>query len=266
MALVTYGSNGKISKAVVGGSTRYYTYNSLNQLTEYNGNTYTYDEMGNRATKRVGSSTIRYKYVRGNLLSEMSGFLYNYNCNGVRYQKYANGVTTTYYLDGEKILGEDRSDGTKLRYFYDIDGISGIICNGNKYECVRNAYGDVILIVQGGHMKACYHYDACGNCMVEQYNDANDIGNINPFIISPFTIILAALHIMAMGSRKEGLRRRELGTAASVLFAAAFLALLFQLLTPFHQDNAPFYITAFMAYGADAAGTVASAIRKRLGR
>ena len=91
-------------------------------------------------------------------------------------------------------------------------------------------------------------------------------GNINPFIISPFTIVLAALHIMAMGSRKEGLRRRELGTVAAVLFAAAFLALLFQLLTPFHQDNAPFYITAFMAYGADAAGTVASAIRKRLGR
>ena len=177
----TYGSNGKISKAVVGGSTRYYTYNSLDQLTEYNGNTYTYDEMGNRATKRVGSSTIRYKYVRGNLLSEMNGFLYNYNCNGVRYQKYANGVTTTYYLDGEKILGEDRSDGTKLRYFYDIDGLCGIEYNGTRYNYVRNAYGDVIAITSYGTAIAYYNYDAWGNCMVEQYNDANDIGNINPF-------------------------------------------------------------------------------------
>ena len=32
----TYGGNGKISKAVVGGSTRYYTYNSLNHSYHYN--------------------------------------------------------------------------------------------------------------------------------------------------------------------------------------------------------------------------------------
>ena len=182
----TYGSNGKISKVVVGGSTRYYTYNSLNQLTEYNGNTYTYDEMGNRATKRVGSSTIRYKYVRGNLLSEMSGFLYNYNCNGVRYQKYANGVTTTYYLDGEKILGEDRSDGTKLRYFYDIDGLCGMEYNGTRYNYVRNAYGDIVMLTSSGLPTAVYYYDAYGNCKVydvdgNENTDSDFLGNINPF-------------------------------------------------------------------------------------
>lgn len=37
------------------------------------------------------------------------------------------------------------------------------------------------MIASGGKPVARYYYDAWGNCKVEQYNDSNDIGNINPF-------------------------------------------------------------------------------------
>ena len=196
-----YGSNGKLSKTVVDGSTRYYTYNTLNQLLSYNGNTYTYDGMGNRASKNSQAYKCAYSYTRGNLIKEVAITLgdnvpllggltvktqYYYNCNGVRYKKVSNGETTTYYLDGEKILGEDRSDGTQLRYFYDIDGLCGIKYNDTYYKCVRNAYGDIVMLTSSGLPTAVYYYDAYGNCKVydvdgNENTDSNFIGNINPF-------------------------------------------------------------------------------------
>ena len=188
----TYSSNGKPSKVVVNGSTRYYTYNTLNQLTSYNGNTYTYDKMGNREKRKKGSITTRYNYTRGNLLSSITNIAnYSYNCDGVRYKKERpGGNITTYYLDGAKILGEDRKDSNgntvRLRYFYDIDGLCGIKYNDTYYECARNAYGDIMLITSGSSIVARYEYDAWGNYKVFDYqgnedNDANSIGNINPF-------------------------------------------------------------------------------------
>ena len=188
----TYSSNGKLSRAVVNGSTRYYTYNTLNQLTSYNGNTYTYDKMGNREKRKKGSVTTRYNYTRGNLLSSITNIAnYSYNCDGVRYKKERpGGNITTYYLDGAKILGEDRKDSNgntvRLRYFYDIDGLCGISYNDTYYKCARNAYGDIMLITIGSSIVARYEYDAWGNYKVFDYqgnedNDANSIGNINPF-------------------------------------------------------------------------------------
>ena len=78
-------------------------------------------------------------------------------------------------------MGEDRSDGTNIRYFYDIDGLCGIRYNGINYNVVRNAYGDIITIICGDDVVTQYFYDAWGNCQVKQFNDTRDIGKINPF-------------------------------------------------------------------------------------
>lgn len=43
-------------------------------------------------------------------------------------------MSTEYYRDGAKILGESRSDGKELRYFYDHDGLIGFKYNGNYYD------------------------------------------------------------------------------------------------------------------------------------
>ena len=126
------------------------------------------------------------------LLSSITNIAnYSYNCDGVRCKKERpGGNITTYYLDGAKILGEDRKDSNgntvRLRYFYDIDGLCGISYNDTYYKCARNAYGDIMLITIGSSIVARYEYDAWGNYKVFDYqgnedNDANSIGNINPF-------------------------------------------------------------------------------------
>lgn len=179
----TYTSNGKLNNVVVDGVTRKYSYNLSGQLVAYNGNTYAYDAMGNRSSKILNNQSDKYtySYIRGNLLSSINNSInYYYNCDGVRFKKVIGGVTTEFYLDGNKILGEVRG-GKKLIYFYDADGLCGVRYNEVNYVYVRNAFGDIVMIASGGKPVARYYYDAWGNCKVEQYNDSNDIGNINPF-------------------------------------------------------------------------------------
>ncbi len=178
----TYYNDGRLKNVAVNGASRNFVYNSYGQLQSYNGNTYSYDGMGNRSSKQTNKNNTTYTYTRGNLLSGISSVAnYYYNCDGVRFKKVAGSVTTNYYLDGDKILGEDRSDGKQLRYFYDIDGLCGIRYKGVNYTYARNSFGDVVMIACAGKPVARYYYDAWGNCKVEQYNDTNDIGNINPF-------------------------------------------------------------------------------------
>lgn len=72
--------------------------------------------------------------------------------------------------------------------------------------------------------------------------------NINALIISPFVIIPAVQHLMAL--RKE--MRRAITLSSSILLSVALIALILQIVTPFNQQNASFYTVAFMLYGADA--------------
>ena len=139
-----------------------------------------YCNYGNRTKK---GSTV-YKYTRSNLLESFNGIAnYTYAYNGVRYTKTVNGITTTYIYDGNKLLGEDRSDGKKLRYFYDAQGICGFRYNNNgsvrDIIYVKNALGDVVYLKDSsGNVLAKYEYDAWGNCTTIM--DKDGIGTLNP--------------------------------------------------------------------------------------
>ena len=52
--------------------------------------------------------------------------------------------------------------------------------NVENYEYVRNAYGDIVIIIKDGEPYAQYFYDAWGNSQVENYTNDN-IRNIKPF-------------------------------------------------------------------------------------
>ena len=113
-----------------------------------------------------------FEYERGNLLTKIkrrnaniAG--YSYNHKGMRYEKVVNGVTTTYYLDGAKILGEDRTDGKKIRYFYDAQGICGFgyTKDGKTkyYKYVKDLFGNVIMLMTAsGEPLVKYEYDTFG--------------------------------------------------------------------------------------------------------
>ena len=120
-----------------------------------------------------------FTYVRGNLLAGVdSNILYEYNKDGARFQKTVDGVTTKYFLDGHRIMGENRGTNT-IRHFYDIDGLCGIRYNGQNYNVVRDALGNVVAITQGATKVAEYAYDAYGRNFIKV--DIDGIATSNPF-------------------------------------------------------------------------------------
>ena len=67
---------------------------------------------------------------------------FTYNADGIRVGKSAPGVTTTYGVDGERIVYE-KTNGQVKRYFYDESGVAGFEYDGQKYIFRKNLQGDV---------------------------------------------------------------------------------------------------------------------------
>lgn len=144
---------------------------------------YGYDNYGNRTEKRyLGGDVIeRYVWERGRFLSEIRNgddetkARYTYDASGIRKSKTASGVTTQFYYLGTTLMGEDRSDGTKLRFFYDAEGPCGFRCfDGTEwktYTYVRDIFGDIVMIKdEMGAPRVLYRYDPFGNATVTCLN------------------------------------------------------------------------------------------------
>ena len=124
------------------------------------------------------------------MLVYAKGTKYSYNHEGVRIGKtLSSGKKVCYYVDGNKILGEER-DGIKLRYFYDATGICGLNINGTGYNLVKNTLGNVVAIVNSSSyfdaFVAMYTYDAWGNCTVRDNNGNEITDKSSPALINPF--------------------------------------------------------------------------------
>ncbi len=106
--------------------------------------------------------------------------LYTYNSEGIRTSKTVNGITTTYQLEGAKIISETTSD-TTIWYIYDENGmIIGFEYLDEAYYFEKNAQGDVLRIFdETGKVISEYVYDAWGN-VVKTIGD-EDIAKVNPF-------------------------------------------------------------------------------------
>ncbi len=88
------------------------------------------------------------------------------------------------YLDGGKILGEDRAN-YELRYLYDVSGLKIIRLHKNNtyynYECIKDSQGSIIAIInlRDNVLAAQYEYDALGKCTVLVNDD--EMAAMNPF-------------------------------------------------------------------------------------
>lgn len=152
---------------------------------------YTYDNYGNVVKKATGSTLYSCSWERGNLLKQVTkngmSASYEYNHRCVRFRKTVNGVSTEYYQDGAKILGESRSDGKELRYFYDHDGLIGFKYGNSNYGYVKDGQDNIVAIVNNnGSLVAQYEYDSFGKTTVKDSSgnvntNVGFIGNINPF-------------------------------------------------------------------------------------
>ena len=110
--------------------------------------------------------------------------LYLYN-SGIRIGKTANDVTYRYYLEGSRIIAEDRTEsGTtkKLFYYYDVNGICGFSyhdgASESRYIYRKNLQGDITDIIDSsGNIVASYTYDSWGNVLTK----TGTLADVNPF-------------------------------------------------------------------------------------
>ena len=176
----------------IDGTTYSYTYDNANQILTASNQSYTYDSTTKRLsyiTKNGINQYFRYDNLGNPVLYKGNGatqpanfvwkqgrelvsgtlnnknFSYSYDTNGMRYNKVVDNKRTEYYLDGTKILGENRiGHGGVILYIYDETGIAGMIYNSSYYYYEKNVLGDVVAVLDiNNNEVASYTYDAWGN-------------------------------------------------------------------------------------------------------
>ncbi len=138
-------------------------------LTEFNGKTISYDEIGNPTT--IGNQSLSWngRQLQGITDSENT-YTYLYNTDGQRVSKIVNGVTTEYFYNGSILAGQKTGNDT-LVFMYDNNGdIFGFTYDGLTFYYVKNAQNDVVGLALGEDVVAYYFYDAWGNARI--INDA----------------------------------------------------------------------------------------------
>lgn len=190
-ATYTYDSQNQLLTEVRGGTTYSYTYNAAGNmlsktkisgsgtdsftygntewrdlLTAYNGNSITYDTVGNPTTWYDGATMT---WVNGKRLASISAtsghsaLAFTYDADGLRLTKTVGSVQHKYLWQGGKLVSENYGS-TTLEFFYDESGAPyALIYNGTTYYYVTNLQGDVVKIVNAsGTSQAEYSYNAWG--------------------------------------------------------------------------------------------------------
>ena len=162
-------------------------------MTSYNGQSITYDEIGNPLTYRDGMTMTWTGRQLTTLTQNGKQNTYKYDVDGLRLEKTAGGVTTQYQYVNGQLLGEKRSNGVILRYTYDALGaLSGIqyknaagTVTNYIVRCTLSGDADQIYDTKG-NLLARYIYDTWGSTLSvidangKAITDANHIANINP--------------------------------------------------------------------------------------
>ena len=166
--------------------TRTYSYGDTNwkdKLTEFDGDSITYDKNGNPLTYR---DDMIFEWENGRILKNINtsdkAIQMSYDSNGMRTQKSVDGVKTNYYYDSSNNLFALTQGGDTLFFYYDNSGeVMSVSCNGTMYYYIKDLQGDITEIVdKDGKAVAEYAYDAWGNMLTEN-NGTLAVGKLNPF-------------------------------------------------------------------------------------
>ncbi len=182
-----YYKGGNLKNIYDGEDTVSFVYNNgdgiADRLMVYDGQLLSYDDIGNPLNFRDGiSMTWKNGRQLATLTNGQTSASYDYNESGIRNKKTVNGITTTYQLDGSKIVSENRN-GTVQSYFYDENGsVLGITYGGENYYFRKNFRNDVLAILNAsGEVVVEYSYDPWGNILAVTGSLASTLGADNPF-------------------------------------------------------------------------------------
>ena len=172
-------TTGELGEVVAVKTYGYEDANWKDKLTSYNGQTITYDEIGNPLQYRDG---MNFTWQNGRQLASINdNITYQYNDGGIRTQKTVNGVTTNYYLNGSTILSQV-TGSDQMDFYYDDTGNSiGFSLNGASYYYVKNLQNDIIGILDSnGNKVVSYVYDSWGSLISTTGSLAETVGIQNP--------------------------------------------------------------------------------------
>ena len=141
-----------------------------NRLTQYPGETFSYDDEGNLLTRSSAAGTFTYTW---NALGQLTAVIkngntttYGYDGWGRRVRKTANGVITRYLLQGDAVVMElSASNGILAEYSYypGVDRPLSMKRGAFLYYFAQDAQGNVTgLMHTNGTVAATYSYSAFG--------------------------------------------------------------------------------------------------------
>ena len=168
-----------------------YSYTDSNwkdKLTAYDGQTITYDAIGNP----LNDGTWTYTWEKGRQLRQMSksGMTveFKYDHNGLRTQKKVTSgseVTVTDYTLHGKLVTHLTRGSDKLHFFYDAQSRPAMVeFNGTLYSYVHNLQGDIVGILDSaGSLVVEYKYDVWGKpTLARTLTTAYEaLAELNPF-------------------------------------------------------------------------------------
>ena len=162
-----------------------YAYTNTNwkdQLTSFNGNTITYDAIGNPLTYNGRTFTWDKSRQLSSIAATGLSVSYTYNDSGIRTSKTVNGVTTNYHLNGDKVSYE-KTNSVYSYYTYDSNGqLVSINYNGTEYYYIRNGQNDIIgLVNNAGTVVVNYTYSSWGEVLSTTGTLATTLGAANPY-------------------------------------------------------------------------------------
>ena len=175
-----------------------YVYGDSNwkdKLTSYNGQTITYDAIGNP----LNDGTWTYTWQAGRQLKQMSAegtsVSFKYDHNGMRVQKvveqswYPETTNYTYhgkllthmtvdYTDFDEVAHQD-----EMHFFYDVMSKPFVVkFNEETYIYLHNSLGDIVgLLDSAGNPVVEYKYDVWGKLLSITGTHSDTLGKRNPF-------------------------------------------------------------------------------------
>ena len=150
-------------------------------LTSYDGNTITYDGIGNP----LSDGTWSYTWNNGRELASMSDgtttWSYSYDANGMRKTRTNGTDSYTYLYNGSQLVQMTKGSDT-LHFYYDATGTPvALKHNSTLYYYVTTLQGDVLMLLDAdGEMVVTYDYDAWGNILAVGGSMASTLGTLNP--------------------------------------------------------------------------------------